>query len=142
MLLLIVAVSLLISLSPNILLSGNSQRLVLKKSANNKQIKINRQRNLAVTRNQPDCKDNEQTQQDLLNYAYSQLKKHPILDSNDEVVQIIHELETKRFQSDLVLDGLSQVCDIMGSQTEKKRKRRFFNILGLILRVVAQMAKK
>ncbi len=113
-----------------------------KKTVTKKQIKISRQKNLAIRRNQVDCKDNKQIQQELLNYAYSQLKKHPILDSNDEVLQIIHELETKKFQSDLALDGLSQVCDIMASQTEKRRKRRFFNILGLILRVVAQMAKK
>ena len=142
MLLLIVAVSLLISLSPTIVLSNNSERLMRKKTVTKKQIKISRQKNLAIRRNQVDCKDNKQIQQELLNYAYSQLKKHPILDSNDEVLQIIHELETKKFQSDLALDGLSQVCDIMASQTEKRRKRRFFNILGLILRVVAQMAKK
>lgn len=150
MLLSIVTISLLLSLSPTIALSNNNidahvqmlQKMITYGNQKNNLKKIRRQRNHAQRNNKTNVSDNKLTQQDLLNYAYAQFKNPSISNNNDQVADIIHDLETKKFQTDLLFDGLSQACDIMSSQTKKDKKRRFFNILGLIFRVVAQMTKK
>lgn len=143
----IIALSLLLSLCPTVVSPQNNidaHMHLLKKIIKYSDEKQNfKKKGLQGNRRQQNkkmhLKHNKQTQQ---NYAYSLLKNPSILKHDDQIIEIIQELETKQIQPDLLFDGLSQVCDIMSTQTEKKRKRRFFNILGLILRVVAQMTKK
>lgn len=147
MLLTIIALSLLLSLCPTVVSPENNidtHMHLLKKIIKYSDEKQNfKKKGLQGNRRQQNkkmhLKHNKQTQP---NYAYSSFKNPSIFKNDDQIIEIIQELETKKIQPDLLFDGLSQVCDIMSTQTEKKRKRRFFNILGLILRVVAQMTKK
>lgn len=58
-----------------------------------------------------------------------------------EIVNLIHAEATRSLHADIIFDGLSETCETV-AQTKKEKKRRFYKVLGLIFRVVAQLMKK